>query len=113
MGHSFRKAACALACVGVAAAACTKGSSSGGDVISYDDSVVTPNQVVAALEGAYGVHRGDRRNHTKGFCAVGSFIGLRSAHIYTRSALFSAESIPVVARFSIGGGDPAVADAAP
>lgn len=112
MRHSFRHTACALICIQVAAA-CTKGSSASGDVIAYDDTTVTSKQVIAALQGAYGVHRGDRRNHTKGVCALGSFVGLRSAHIYTRSNLFSGDTIPVVARFSIAGGDPNVADAAP
>lgn len=36
---------------------------------------VSAREVVAALEGAYGVHKGERRNHTKGACALGHFIG--------------------------------------
>src|ERR1700682_6768176 len=72
---------------------------------------VTADQVVTALEGAYGVHPGQRRNHTKGFCALGTFIGKPEAAAYSRSALFSGEPVPVVARFSIAGGDPHAPDA--
>ncbi len=72
---------------------------------------VTANQVVTALEGAYGVHPGERRNHTKGTCAVGTFVGMPEAAAYSRSALFSGQPVPVVARFSLAGGDPKAPDA--
>jgi catalase len=72
---------------------------------------VTGEEAVSALEGVYGVHRGQRRNHTKGFCALGNFVGLKEGSAYSRSALFSGGEIPVVARFSIAGGDPTVPDA--
>src|SRR6266404_8814893 len=71
---------------------------------------VTADQVVTALEGAYGVHPGQRRNHTKGTCALGTFVGKREAEPYSRSALFSGSSVPVVARFSLAGGDPEASD---
>src|SRR6267154_1260849 len=67
---------------------------------------VTAGQVVTALEGAYGVHAGERRNHTKGTCAVGTFVGMPEAAAYSRSALFSGRPVPVVARFSLAGGNP-------
>jgi len=72
---------------------------------------VTADQVVTALEGAYGVHPGQRRNHTKGTCALGTFVGKREAEVYSRSALFSGQAVPVVARFSLAGGNPEAADA--
>ena len=72
---------------------------------------MTAPEVVAALEGAYGVHPGQRRNHTKGVCALGRFTGSPAASAYSRSRLFSGASVPVVARFSIAGGDPTVPDA--
>jgi catalase len=53
------------------------------------DEQVTPNAVVKALEDDFGVHPGQRRNHTKGTCATGSFVGLPDAASYSRSALFS------------------------
>ena len=72
---------------------------------------VTAAEVLTALEGAYGVHAGQRRNHTKGTCALGTFIGLPEAAAYSRSALFSGAVVPVVARFSLAGGDPEASDA--
>ena len=71
---------------------------------------VTAPQVVTALEEAYGVHPGQRRNHTNGMCALGSFVGTPEAAAYSRSALFSGSTIPVVARFSLAGGNPNAAD---
>lgn len=76
------------------------------------DNAVTPAQVVAALEGTFGVHPGQRRNHIKGTCAAGEFVGLPVAQAYTRSPLFSGQAIPVVARFSLAGGNPNIPDAA-
>ena len=72
---------------------------------------VTAEEVVTALEGAYGVHPGERRNHTKGTCALGTFVGKAEAAMYSRSSLFSGRSVPVVARFSLAGGDPEASDA--
>lgn len=72
---------------------------------------VTAKEVNGALEGAYGVHPGERRNHTKGTCALGTFVGLPEGAVYSRSPLFSGTSIPIVARFSLAGGNPAAADA--
>jgi catalase len=73
---------------------------------------VTADQVVNALEGTFGVTPGERRNHIKGVCAVGEFVGSPDAAKYSRSPLFSGKPIPVVARFSIAGGNPKVPDTA-
>jgi len=71
---------------------------------------VMADQVVSALENTFGVHPGERRNHTKGTCATGEFVGSSEAQVYTRSALFSGKPLPVVARFSMPGGNPKVPD---
>jgi catalase len=74
---------------------------------------VTPDQVVTALEQTFGVTPGQRRNHIKGTCAIGEFVGnRRAASPYTRSLLFSGKPVPVVARFSLAGGNPEVPDTA-
>lgn len=73
---------------------------------------VTPTQVVDAMEATFGVTPGERRNHTKGTCAVGEFVGSKEMAAYTRSALFSDQTIPVVARFSLAGGNPKIPDTA-
>jgi catalase len=76
-------------------------------------SEVTAPQMVDAFEGTFGVHPGQRRMHIKGTCAAGEFVGSAEAAALSRSALFSGKTIPVVARFSLGGGSPEVPDAAP
>jgi len=80
-------------------------------LVRAQQNEVTAEDVVAALEGAYGVHPGERRNHTKGTCALGAFVGMSGAGKYSRSALFSGTPVPVVARFSLAGGDPEASDA--
>lgn len=70
----------------------------------------TAQNVVDALEAAFGVTPGQRRNHIKGICAGGVFVG--KPNPYSRSALFSGRRIPVIARFSLAGGKPNAPDAA-
>jgi catalase len=84
----------------------------GAPLASAADKSVTPDQAIAAIEGAFGVNPGQRRNHIKGSCAVGEFVGSKDAAPYTRSALFSGEPVPVVARFSLSGGNPKAPDTA-
>ena len=43
--------------------------------ISEEQTEATAEKVVDALEGAYGQHKGQRRNHTKGLGARGIFVG--------------------------------------
>ena len=78
-----------------------------------DSTEVTAPQMIDAFEGDFGVHPGQRRNHAKGTCAAGEFVGTTDAAALSRSALFSGKTVPVIARFSLGGGDPEVPDAAP
>src|SRR5262245_34361399 len=75
------------------------------------DSTTAP-QMIDAFEGTFGVHPGQRRNHIKGTCAAGEFVGTAEAAALSRSALFAGKPVPVVARFSLGGGNPEVPDAA-
>jgi catalase len=79
-------------------------------VLAADE--VTAPQVVEAIEGTFGVTPGQRRNHTKGTCAIGEFVGTREAAEYSRSSLFSGKPIPVIARFSLSGGNPKAPDTA-
>jgi len=76
------------------------------------DTTTAP-QMIDAFEGTFGVHKGERRNHIKGTCAAGEFVGTADAAALSSSALFSGKTIPVVGRFSLGGGNPEVPDAAP
>jgi catalase len=76
------------------------------------ENEVSAGQAVSALEGTFGAHPGERRNHTKGTCAAGEFVGSPEAGIYTRSPLFSGKALQVVGRFSVPGGNPKVPDTA-
>lgn len=82
----------------------------GAPAAAADD--VGAAQVVDAIEAAFGVTPGARRNHIKGSCALGDFVASPEAANYSRSALFSGQAVPVVARFSLAGGNPGVADTA-
>ena len=73
---------------------------------------VSAPQVVEAIEATFGVTPGERRNHIKGTCAVGEFVGSKEAATYSRSALFSGKPVPVIARFSLSGGNPRAPDTA-
>lgn len=84
----------------------------GAPLANAAQEAVTADQVVTAIEGTFGVTPGERRNHTKGTCAVGEFVGSPKAAAYSRSLLFSGKPIPVVARFSVAGGNPKVPDTA-
>lgn len=76
------------------------------------DDEVSAEQVVSAMEATFGVTPGERRNHTKGTCGVGEFVGVVEAAAYSRSALFSGRPVPVIARFSLAGGNPKAPDTA-
>jgi catalase len=78
---------------------------------SEKQTEATAEEVVDALEDAYGLHRGQRRNHTKGVGALGTFIGNPEVKEISRSGLFSGEKLDIVARFSIAGGNPMASDA--
>lgn len=77
-----------------------------------DDGEVTAVQVIDAIEATFGITPGERRNHIKGTCAIGEFVGAKEAAKLSRSALFSGKPIPVIARFSLAGGNPKAPDTA-
>ena len=84
----------------------------GAPYVIAADKEVTADQVVSAIENTFGVTPGQRRNHTKGICAEGTFVGATAAATYSRSPLFSGQPIPVIARFSLAGGNPKAPDTA-
>ena len=68
-----------------------------------------PDKLVDALEGVFGKHAA-RRSGAKGVCATGFFVGSPEGRKLTPSAIFNGREIPVIARFSIGGGNPKASD---
>lgn len=71
--------------------------------------VPAPNKLVDALEGTFGKHAA-RRSGAKGVCASGFFVGSAEGRSLVNSAIFSGQEIPVIARFSVGGGNPKATD---
>lgn len=69
-----------------------------------------PDQIIDALNTIFGKH-GVRSSHAKGQCVAGSFKPSPDAVGLTKSASLARE-VPVLGRFSIGGGNPKVPDAA-
>jgi catalase len=72
--------------------------------------VLTPSGFADRFEHVYGRHDGFRRNHAKGLSATGSFASTGAGAAICRAAVFQSGSVPVVGRFSLGGGLPDQAD---
>ncbi|WP_028006660.1 catalase family peroxidase [Solimonas flava] len=72
---------------------------------------LTPGRIVDALQGHDGLHPGFRRAHAKGVCVIGEFAGNGAGAALSKAALFAAGArVPVVGRFSTGGGIPDAPD---
>jgi catalase len=71
---------------------------------------LTPSRFADRFEHIYGRHDGFRRNHAKGLSATGTFASTGAAAAICRAAVFQAGSVPLVGRFSLGGGLPDQAD---
>ena len=71
---------------------------------------VDPSQMVDAFENAGGKFQGFRRSGAKGICAVAEFVGNAEGRALSVSSAFSGQPVPVVARFSMGGGNPKAPD---
>jgi catalase len=65
---------------------------------------------VNALEKLAGSHPGARRSGAKGICASGYFVGNTVGRNISKATAFGGEKIPVIARFSVGGGNPRASD---
>ncbi len=69
-----------------------------------------PEAQVNALEGLFGKQAGSRRSQAKGFCAAGYFVGDATGRGLSSAAVFNGDRVPVIARFSVGGGNPKASD---
>jgi catalase len=71
---------------------------------------LTPSRFVDGFEKVDGVHDGFRRNHAKGVCVSGAFESNGQGARYSKGAVFQSGRVPVIGRFSLGGGKPYAAD---
>jgi catalase len=69
----------------------------------------TPEQLVDGLNGVFGAHAKMRAAHTKGICVKGNFTPTAEAAGLSKSPVFAAP-VPLVGRFSLGGGNPMASD---
>lgn len=68
-----------------------------------------PEQLIDGLNGVFGVHAKMRASHAKGICVKGSFTPTPEAAALSKAPMFAAP-VPLVGRFSLGGGNPAASD---
>lgn len=69
-----------------------------------------PSRFADRFEHVYGRHDGFRRNHAKGLSATGFFASSGAGAAICRAAVFQPGTVPLVGRFSLGGGLPDQAD---
>jgi len=76
----------------------------------FNPHELTPARFVNGFEKVYGIHSGFRRNHAKGVCVSGFFDSNGQGTRLSKAALFRTGRVPVIGRFSLGGGNPYVGD---
>jgi catalase len=97
-----------IALIGVALAAIVGIYAYLGGWLSPKD--LTPARFVDGFEEVNGAHPGFRRNHAKGVGVSGIFESNGEGLRLSKAAVFRKGSVPVIGRFSLGGGLPYVAD---
>ncbi|KPM41425.1 hypothetical protein AK830_g5153 [Neonectria ditissima] len=88
----------------------TSSSGAASGAPQYGDKL--PKDLVDAMQGIFGKHPGYRTTHAKGLLVEGTFTPTAEAKTLSIAPHFNNASTPVVARFSVGGGLPHVADVA-
>jgi catalase len=97
-----------LALIGVALAAVIGTFAYFGGWFTPND--LTPARFTDAFEHVDGVHSGFRRNHAKGVGVSGFFESNGNGVRLSEAGVFRPGRVPVIGRFSLGGGQPYVAD---
>lgn len=76
----------------------------------FSPQKLTPARFVDEFERVNGIHLGFRRNHAKGVCVRGFFDSNGQGARLSKAVVFQSGRLPVIGRFSLGGGDPQVTD---
>jgi catalase len=97
-----------LTLIGVALAAVAGTFAYLGDRLT--PNALTPARFTDAFEHVDGVHAGFRRNHAKGVGVSGFFESNGNGVRLSKAAVFRPGRVPVIGRFSLGGGQPHAAD---
>jgi catalase len=75
---------------------------------AFPAQAAEPEKIVDALGTVFGKHKA-RASGAKGQCVMGTFTPTAEARLLSKSAAFE-KTVPVLARFSMGGGNPKIAD---
>ena len=75
--------------------------------------MITPNEVIDAMNDVFGRHAGLRALHACGVLLEGTFTATPAGRALTRAAHMQGEAVRVTARVSNGSGDPSSPDNAP
>jgi catalase len=76
----------------------------------FTPNALTPTRMTDTLEQVDGVHSGYRRNHARGLSVSGYFDSNGNGARLSSASVFRQGQIPVIGRFSLGGGNPDAAD---
>ncbi len=76
----------------------------------FSPQKLTPARFVDEFERLNGIHSGFRRNHAKGVCVRGFFDSNAQGARLSKAVVFQPGHVPVIGRFSVGGGDPHAPD---
>jgi catalase len=76
----------------------------------FSPDKLTPGRFTDELERVNGKYSGFRRNHAKGVCVRGSFDSNGQGTRLSKAVVFRTGRVPVIGRFSLGGGDPYAPD---
>ena len=77
----------------------------------FTPGALTPARFTDGFEEVDGRHPGFRRNHAKGVGVAGFFDSNGNGVRLSKAAVFRPGRVPVIGRFSLGGGQPYAADA--
>jgi catalase len=78
----------------------------------FTPRALTGARLIDTFEAVNGVHPGFRRNHAKGVGFSGFFQSNGRGVSLSKALVFEPGRVPVIGRFSLGGGQPYAADAA-
>jgi catalase len=76
----------------------------------FSPQKLTPARFVDEFERVGGIHSGFRRNHAKGVCVRGFFDSNGQGARLSKAVVFHPGRVPVIGRFSLGGGNPHASD---
>jgi len=76
----------------------------------FSPEALTPASFANGFERVDGTYSGFRLNHAKGVCVGGSFESNGQGARLSKAVVFKTGRLPIISPFSLGGGNPYVAD---